>query len=89
MSDKLKVHNELDLEDLFKDFSKEIIFLFKTIKNLPIKAPFDYDKYIEILKNSVKKIKASKNLNELAFDRKILLKKMYEIYNKLKIEKEE
>lgn len=51
----IKIHEELEVDSLFKGFSREIIFIYKAIKNLPPFEENDYD-MMKKIKNYYKKI---------------------------------
>ena len=57
----IKIHNEMDIDSLFKGFSKEIIFLFKITKNIPASEEPDYDMIIQNLELLIRRLTKLKN----------------------------
>ena len=53
-------YKTLDIEEVFKGFPSEVLFIYKNIKNLsPFEQP-DYEIYVELLKLSKNKLNAGK-----------------------------
>ena len=55
MKEILEIRNEINIDSLFKGFSKEISFIYKVIKNMFTIDEPDYDMLIEYLELIIKK----------------------------------
>ena len=80
----LKLHKSLSVDELFEGFSTEIIFIFKTIKNLSYNDIPDYDIYIQLLESLAQKAEKNKKSNENKYDWEIILKEDFSNYIKSK-----
>ena len=85
----IKSREETYSDLLFKGFSKEIVFMYKILKIASPYEKIDYDMFISIFENLLKKINKSNSLSNIKYDWEIKLKKIYENYKKLKIDREE
>lgn len=86
----LNMHKSIKPEELLKGFPKQVIFVYKSIKNLTIFDIPDYDIYtqiLEIAKNEKKE--KTNNIGKLGFDWEIEIEKIYKKYLNLEVEREE
>lgn len=85
----IRIHNEIDNESLFKGFSKEIIFLFKIIKNMPSSEEPDYDMIIKNLELLIRRLTKFNESEDIKYDWEIKLKKLCNNFKDLNIKRED
>ena len=85
----IKMHKEMNNESLFKGFSKEILFIYKVIKNMP---PFEQPDYDMIIKNCellITRLTQSNKNENIKYDWEIKLKEVYNNFKNLNVKREE
>ena len=83
-------YKTLDIEEVFKGFPSEVLFIYKNIKNLsPFEQP-DYEIYVELLKLSKNKLNAGKaNLKNQNLDWENLITDNYKKMQKLEAKRQD
>ena len=80
----------MNIEEVFKGFLKEVLFIYKSIKNLSPLDKQDYDIYCDLIKNAKDKLNSEKNnLKNQNFDWKILITDNYKKMQNLKAKRED
>jgi hypothetical protein len=85
----LKMHTNLPKELLFKGFSEEVIFVYKTICNLKPGDKPDYEMYIKLLNFAKLKIIKAKKIKLFQFDWEIILTDINKKYKSLNVERKD
>ena len=85
----LKMHYDLSEDFLFEGFSKEVKFIFKSIKNLKPKETLDYELYIQNFESAIEKLKLKNNNSEIKYDWEKKLEKIYSDISNFRINRED
>ena len=83
-------HKTLDIEEVFKGFPSEVLFIYKNIKNLsPFDKP-DYDIYIELLQHAKDKLNTGKaNIKNKNLDWENLITDNYKKMQRLEAKRQD
>jgi hypothetical protein len=83
------MHYDLSEDFLFEGFSKEVKFIFKSIKNLKPKETLDYELYIQNFESAIEKLKLKNNNSEIKYDWEKKLEKIYSDISNFRINRED